>query len=185
MVGQNPYLQSVFPAPPLVAYRRQKNIKESIVRAKVAPTRQQRVQKGLKKCGKCLACSYIQEGKTIKGKDYKGKSFVWKVGRQVSCESKNVVYLLECDKDNCKKQYIGITHQELRERIYQHVGYVRNKTLSRATGEHFNLAGHSMHNMKFSIIEQVKSSDPLYGREREKLMIRKFNSYYCGINKEP
>ena len=103
---------------------------------------------------------YVKEGKAIKGKDYNGKKFVWKVGRQVSCESKNIVYLLECDKDNCKKQYIGITHQEFRERIYQHVGYVKNKILSRATGEHFNLPGHGTHHMKFSIVEQVKSRHP-------------------------
>ena len=56
---------------------------------------------------------------------------------------------------------------------------------SRATGQHFNLPGHSMHNMKLTVIEKVKSDDPLYGREREKLMIRKFNSFYSGINKEP
>ena len=62
---------------------------------------------------------------------------------------------------------------------------MRNKVESRATGQHFNLPGHSMHNMKFTVIEKVKSDDPLYGREREKLMIRKFNSFYSGINKEP
>ena len=41
------------------------------------------------------------------------------------------------------------------------------------------------HNMKFTVIEKVKSDDPLYGTERKKLMIRKFNSFYSGINKEP
>ena len=41
--------------------------------------------------------------------------------------------LLECDKDYCKQKYIGITHQELCERIYQHGGYVRNTHLNRAT----------------------------------------------------
>ena len=34
MVSQEEYLKSVFPEPPLVAFRRQKNIKETIVRAK-------------------------------------------------------------------------------------------------------------------------------------------------------
>ena len=85
--------------------------------------------------------------------------------------------MLECDKDNCKQQYIGVTHQELCERIYQHVGYVRSKVISRATGQHFNLPGHSMHIMKFTVLEKVKSDDPLYGRKREKLMIRKFKSF--------
>ena len=92
---------------------------------------------------------------------------------------------MECDKDKCKKQYIGVTQQEFRDRIYQHIGYVRNKQTSRATGEHFNLPGHNIHNMKFTILEQIRSRDPLYGREREKLLIRKFNSFYNGINKEP
>ena len=110
---------------------------------------------------------------------------IWKIGREVNCSSKNIVYLLECDKEYCKQKYIGITHQELRERMYKHIGYVRNKILSRATGEHFNLPGHSTHNMKFTILEKVRSVDPLYGREREKLLIRKFNTFYNGINKEP
>ena len=51
MVGQDNYLEAVFPEPPLVAYKRQKNIKETIVRAKLAPERPKRVQKGVKKCG--------------------------------------------------------------------------------------------------------------------------------------
>ena len=151
----------------------------------MAPERPTRVQKGVKKCGKILACSYVQEGKIVQGKDYKGKKFKWTIGRQVSCDSFNIVYLLQCDKDNCRKQYFGVTSKELCERIYQHIGYVRNKILSRATGEHFNLPGHSIHNMKFTVLEKVNSSDPIYAREREKLLIRKFNSFYGGINKEP
>ena len=93
--------------------------------------------------------------------------------------------MIECDKNNCNKRYIGFTQQEYCERMFQHIGYVRNKETQKAKGEHFNLPGHGMHNMKFSILEKVKSSDPLYGREREKLLIRKFNTYHKGINREP
>jgi hypothetical protein len=185
MVGEDSYLESVFPEPPLVSYKRQKNIRETIIRAKVAQPREQRVQKGMKKCGKCLACSYIREGHTVRGQNYKGKPFVWKIGRQGLCSTSNLVYLIQCDKENCLRQYIGVTQQEFRERIYQHIGYVRNKQINKATGEHFNLPGHSMHNMKFTMLEQVMSPDPLYGREREKVLIRKFNTFYNGINKEP
>ena len=85
---------------------------------------------------------------------------------------------MECDKDYCKKKYIGITQQEFRERIFQHIGYVRNKQINKATGEHFNLPGHSMHNMKFTMLEQLMSSDLHF-------LIRKFNTFYKGINKEP
>ena len=132
-----------------------------------------------------MACSYIKEGKYILGNNYEGTTFKLCIGRPISCNSTNIVYLLECDKDYCKQKYIGLTHQELRERIYQHVRYVRNKQLNRAPGEHFNRPGHGVENMKFTVLEKVKSSDPLYGREREKLLIRKFNTFYCGINKEP
>ena len=126
MVFENKYLESVYPEPPLVSYRRQQNIREKIIRAKVAPERQHRVIKGMTKCGHCLACIYVKEGKKVNGMDYKGKKFVWKVGREGSCSGSNIVYFLECDKEYCKQKYIGITQQEFRERIYQHIGYVRN-----------------------------------------------------------
>ena len=42
-----------------------------------------------------------------------------------------------------------------------------------------------MNNIKFTILEQVTSTDPFYAREREKVLIRKFNIYHSGIKKEP
>ena len=44
---------------------------------------------------------------------------------------------------------------------------------------------YTKNNMKFTMLEQVKSPDPLYRSEREKLIIRKFNTFYNGIHKEP
>ena len=184
MVHQNEYLKTVFPEPPLVSYKRQKNMRESLVRAKVAPERQPRILRGMKKYGKCLARSYVKEGKIVLGKSYNCKKFIWKIGRPVSCDSKNVIYMLQCDKDYCKEQYIGMT-KDFRDRVYQHIGYVRNHIKSRTTGAHFNLPGHGMKNMKFTILEKVKSNDPLYARERERLLIRKSNTFLCGLNKEP
>ena len=61
---------------------------------------------------------------------------------------------------------------------------VRNQHLGRATGEHFRRPGHGVENMKFPVLEKVKSLDPIYGRERDKLF-KKFDKFYCGINKEP
>ena len=75
--------------------------------------------------------------------------------------------------------------KKLRVRLSQifinnkHVGYVSNKQVKRANGEPFNRPGHGLENIKFTVFKKVKSSDPLYGREREKLLIRKFNIFYC------
>ena len=92
---------------------------------------------------------------------------------------------IQCQKERCQQKYIGFTTQQFRDRMCQHLGYIRNKNLNKAIGEHFNLPGHSKNDVKFTIIEKVRSQDPLYGREREKLHIRKFNTFYAGINKEP
>lgn len=62
---------------------------------------------------------------------------------------------------------------------------VRNNDRSQPIGEHFNLAGHSKNDMKFTFIEKVRSVDPLYGREHEKVHIWRFYTFYNGLNKEP
>ena len=180
MANQDQYLSECFPEPPLIGYKRQRNIRESLIKAKVPEEKQrnQRSLKGMKKCGKCLACSYIQEGKIVKNRNFK-----WQINRKLDCSSYNIVYIISCQKHNCQKQYIGISDREFRLRIYEHLGYVRNKVRSIATGHHFNLPGHSIDDMKFSIIEQVKTRDELYRREREKFFIRKFNTYHDGINR--
>ena len=56
---QDPRLQEVFPAPPLVAYKRPQNIKDKIIRSKVPPQRGARPKRqshGMKKCNKCNVC---------------------------------------------------------------------------------------------------------------------------------
>merc|ERR1711942_160489 len=103
---QDPYLKSVFPSPPLIAYKRQKNIRESLIKVKVYPqnTRDQRYIPGMKKCGKCLICNYKKEGKSILG-----RSFTWKIVKSLSCDSFNVVYMIDCQKERCRQGYIGVT----------------------------------------------------------------------------
>ena len=102
---QDPYLKEVFPEPPLVAFRRQKNIKDFLVRAKVPAnkTRPHRNLNGMKKCTQqCTACPYIKEGTEIKGCKFK-----WNISKNVNCETRNCVYMIECQKDYCKERYIG------------------------------------------------------------------------------
>ena len=55
----------------------------------------------------------------------------------------------------------------------------------KSTQEHFNLPGHSLSDMTLTVLEIVKSSDDVYRKEREKYCIRKFNTYYKGLNKQP
>ena len=93
--------------------------------------------------------------------------------------------MVECNKDNCRQRYIGETEREFKQRIYEHLGYVRNQNINQATGSHFNLAGHDISNMQLTIIEKVKKNDQTYRREREKFFIEQFNTFHAGINRMP
>ena len=72
---------------------------------------------------------------------------------------------------------------ELGERISKHRNYIHRKETNQTTGDHFNKPGHSISNMKITILEKVKSTDPIYRKERKKYHIRKLNTFNNGINK--
>ena len=44
--------------------------------------------------------------------------------------------------------------------------------------------GHSLSDMKFTILEQVKKVDELYRKQREKYFIQKFDTYNTGMNRK-
>ena len=186
----DPYLKQVFPEAPLVAYRRQKNLKDHLIRAKFPPigkTRNQRHLNGLKRCSKsCLICTYIKKGQEIKE-----NSFTWKINQRVTCQSNNLVYMIICNKESCQlknkyqQKYIGETERKLKDRICEHIGYINTKKTDKATGNHFNLPGHTISDMKVTVLENIHKSDPEYRKERGTYLIRKFNTFYQGLNKKP
>ena len=184
MVNQDPYLAEVYQQPPLTAFRRQRNLKDHLIRAKVPsdpklyPTRRQR---GMKKCNKnCSACPFVREVKSIKINNAE-----WKINQSLDCSVSNCIYLIQCKKENCKKVYIGETKRILKFRFAEHRGYVSTQDDTQATGAHFTSPGHSVSDMTILILEQVRSTDDMYRREREKYFIRKFNSYHKGLNRQP
>ena len=80
-------------------------------------------------------------------------------------------------------RYIGETKRIMKFRLADHRGYVNNRD-DTATGEHFNSPGHSLSDLNITILEQVKKKDDLYRKEREKYFIRKFNTFYRGLNRQ-
>ena len=92
--------------------------------------------------------------------------------------------MIECQKDNCKKRYVGESKRSLKYRLAEHRGYVINKHMDKTTGAHFSTAGHSLSDLKIMIIEQVKKKDTEYSTQREKYFIQKFNTLNTGLNKK-
>ena len=43
---------------------------------------------------------------------------------------------------------------------------------------------HTLSDMKVTVLENIYKSDPEYRKERETYLIRKFNTFYQGLNKK-
>ena len=82
--------------------------------------------------------------------------------------------MLGCNK--CPTQYIGETNRTLQTRFLEHLGYVKNKHTSKATGDHFNQKGHKQSDMKITILEKVYNQSDQFRKQREKMFIQKFNT---------
>ena len=179
----NPHMKSIFPKPPLVAYKRPPNIGDRLIRAKLPPpppTRPKRVKAGMHKCnGSCSICPYVKVQKQVKAKH---STAVVQLSKHYDCNTKNIVYILECKK--CGDQYIGQTGNSLRGRFLDHLGYARREELNKSTGDHFNLPGHKMSDMQISVLEQVKEANPYYRECRESFHIEQFNLKFKGINRK-
>ena len=126
MTRVDPYLKEVFPQPPLIYFRRQRNIKDHIIRAKIPVShnlRNSRKLFGMETCNKfCHACPYIRTGKEVKSDDH-----IWKINKNLNCETTNIIYLIFCDKERCKEnKYVGGSERSQKNRLGEHKGYIKN-----------------------------------------------------------
>ena len=167
----------------MIAYKRPMNIRDRLIRAKVPPptsNRPRRIKSGMFKCNKpCSICPYVKQQKSIKASK---TNVTVQLSRSHTCNDKNIVYIIECKK--CKQEYIGETKNTLRERMLEHLGYVRREEIDKATGHHFNLPGHNMSDMSISVLERITSYDPQYRKTRESYRIEQFDLLRNGINRK-
>ena len=92
--------------------------------------------------------------------------------------------MIECQKDGCKKRYIGHTKRKLKKRLAEHRGYVINRKGGRVTGYHFNSRGHSVSDLAITVLEIVESNKIGLLEERERFFIQKFNTILEGLNEQ-
>ena len=184
MVNTDPYLREVFPAPPLTAYKVNRNLGTFLIRARIprpAPIRDYRVKNGMHRCKKnlrgCPVCYFVLETRMMKAT---ATDAIVEIRGDLNCQTSGIIYCITCKK--CMMQYIGTSKLTAQARLSQHAGYIRNKHLNQPTGKHFNGRGHSLSDMSFVILEKVFSKDVLLREERESHYIRLFNTKYKGMN---
>ena len=62
--------------------------------------------KGMRKCGNCSTCDFVQEGKVVKSTM---TNVVATINAAVKCRDAWVIYCINCKKPRCRQQYAGKT----------------------------------------------------------------------------
>ena len=97
----------MFPEPPLIAFRRCKNLKNILVRAWLSNEGNGRTdKKGCSRCGKsrCQVCHVMSNREHFHSN---ADSREYRINYSFNCDSSDVAHLLECTV--CGVQYVGST----------------------------------------------------------------------------
>ena len=157
----NPMIAQNFTNKPILAFRRNKNLRDLIGQTHLAANK--KIIKSKKKEGgssACLSrannqcCKQVISTKTFSSMETKE---TFKIFHQLNCRSKNVIYLGYCNK--CpNSQYIGKSEPPVNLRINTHRHDVSSQT-GLNFDKHFASPGHSYNeNARYILIEQVKCS---------------------------
>ena len=88
---------------------------------------------------------------------------------RLSCDSKNVIYLVSCKK--CRLQYIGSTTTDFRIRFRNHKSAMLTNKTTCEVAVHFNKIPHILDDFSFQCIDQVQA--PNNSDEIDRLLITK------------
>lgn len=129
---------------------------------------------------RCLCCNYIKYTNSFTS-SYTKKTFY--IDSEMSCNSKNVIYLIQCSK--CKAQYVGETKRRLKDRLNNHTSCIRTKA-NTCISLHFNDIQHKLTDLKIIPIEEVEVDDKSVRLHRERYWINILKTAYPkGINYFP
>jgi len=152
ILSSNPEARRIFPEPPLVSYRRERNLRDILVHsadASSSPT-----DAGSLPCGRPRrqTCKYINPQMSLQGPES-----THNIRDHFTCQSENVVYCISCRLCNCL--YIGETRRRLRERFSEHLRSIRNHSRGFPVAEHFNSASHSLDDIMVCGLKQCSRSN--------------------------
>ena len=177
ILDNDPTLKHIFPKPPMIAYRQTPNLRRILVRSKFSsngPT-------GTFPCNKprCKLCNLIDDNGNI---PIPNSQEIFRPSGHFKCSSSSVVYMIRCDI--CPDTiYIGETGQSLRNRMNGHKQTIRNKNLFVPVGEHFNKEGHSISDMRITVL-QGHLRNTTQRRICEQKLIAKFDCLHNGLNRD-
>ena len=180
MTKENPGLKKIFKAPSVVAYRRSKNLRDMLVRAKLAKRKCTRHTGGFFPCRRFCELCKMSGKHTSHTNKVTGQT--WSINSKITCLTTNVVYKVLCRK--CEDWfYIGETGRRLCDRAENHRGYANRRDDQNPVGRHFSLPGHDARDIQiFGIEEVTPKNDDMLRKRRESYWIHKYDAVSQGAN---
>ena len=198
MVGRDQRLGRIFPKVPKPAYRRGKNIKELLCRARLPPVRkvatragEQEARSGLSRCNKglarngCAACPIItsRPNQVIRSVRIHTTGQEVQVEGSITCKTRGGYIYLLWSKKAPAKQYLGSSAREPRKRLGEHRRDIEGGRVEKAVPKHFADTHSTEDDLVFIPFKRVRSSNTLVLRHLETLFINDFNLVEAGINR--
>jgi hypothetical protein len=155
LLQEDPTLDGVFPLPPLVAYKRDTNLRDMLVSSRVRSSHTSPPPSGTSPCGhkRCVCCPHI-----LNSTSFTGPSGQVSVRSHFDCLSSNLVYVVSCSL--CGQLYVGETYRTLKERASEHLRAVRLPHVPSPVGTHFRLPNHSIEHFHVSGLWQNHGPGP-------------------------
>ena len=160
-------LKKAIPDPPIVAFRRPKNIRDLLVRAKLnppaPPTNAMNTKCNKSRCKCChemVTCTKFKSKTT--GRQYN-------IRAEITCKTRNLVYLISCKR--CGLQYVGETENALHVRMNGHRSDIRTRKTDKPVAAHFCQSDHSIEDLEVRGIEKIHNNSTQWRRERESFWI--------------
>jgi len=157
IIENNHTLRELFPDKPLIAFRRNKTLKDDFVSSTLRtgeetpqdfPFADTCLEDNCKNCRFIHSETMFQSHTNNKSHSYRGPP--------VTCALQNVVYLISCQR--CGKQYVGETKRQCISRTKEHRADIKHNR-NTPVAKHFNKENHSINDFSVQIIEHI-NSDP-------------------------
>ena len=159
----------------LVANKREKNLQQLLMRSKpynIKDDQQLKGDCGYTKCfyKNCDSCNNFVDEKTYIECNAAGRKY--KIRRDTSCNSKNVIYVAYCIK--YLKQGVGST-ASWKLRLSYYKGHVKKRKLACGIVRHFieTCNDNWFNNLRFNIVDYLNNADGLTDDEIDDLLLKK------------
>ena len=158
----NPELKERFQSSPIIAFRKNKNLKQ-IIGSNTTEHNKKLIRSSNKINGKsspCLSktrtlcCKQVISTTSFKSNQ---TNRIFKIFHNINCKSTFLIYLLECNI--CNIQYVGKSETTFNIRLNNHRKDVKDPNALPAD-KHFTLPGHDFNrNAKFTLIEKLTNTN--------------------------